>query len=255
MRRQAVVRGDEGRPRGRQHRHRRSARRFAPRWRRRSAVCRTRRRSAAGTHRSGGDRAGADRRRRCAGWWCCRPRPRAGPFSEVGRLLSLPGTLVLLIATALVGAVIFVPARRRLRALERAAERIGAGDLDVARRRRRPRRDRAAWPARSTACRPSSRRAPTRCTTSDRVRRQMLADVSHELRTPLTAMRGYLDTLAHARRLARRRRRGPATSNRPPRSPAARAHRRRPARPGPTRARRLGARHRGCSRSSASSST
>src|SRR5262249_30999471 len=31
--------------------------------------------------------------------------------------------------------------------------------------------------------------------TSDRLRRQMLADVSHELRTPLTTMRGYLETL------------------------------------------------------------
>jgi signal transduction histidine kinase len=31
--------------------------------------------------------------------------------------------------------------------------------------------------------------------TSDRLRRQMLADISHELRTPLTTMRGYLDTL------------------------------------------------------------
>jgi signal transduction histidine kinase len=31
--------------------------------------------------------------------------------------------------------------------------------------------------------------------TSDRLRRQMLADISHELRTPLTTMRGYLETL------------------------------------------------------------
>ncbi len=59
------------------------------------------------------------------------PPPPRGPFSEVGRLLSLPGTLVLLAAAALVGAVIFLPVRRRLQALERAAERIGAGDRDV----------------------------------------------------------------------------------------------------------------------------
>jgi two-component system sensor histidine kinase ResE len=31
--------------------------------------------------------------------------------------------------------------------------------------------------------------------TSDRTRRQLLADVSHELNTPITAMRGYLETL------------------------------------------------------------
>ena len=124
------------------------------------------------------------------------PPPPRGAFSEVGRLLSLPGTIVLFTAAAAVGAVIFVPVRRRLRALEAAAARIGAGDLAA-------RADDAGGDEIARAgdgVQPdvgrSSRCAPRRCTTSDRVRRQMLADVSHELRTPLTAMRGYLDTLA-----------------------------------------------------------
>ena len=59
------------------------------------------------------------------------PPPPRGPFSEVGRLLSLPGTLVLFTAAAAVGAVIFVPLRRRLRGLEAAAARIGAGEFAV----------------------------------------------------------------------------------------------------------------------------
>jgi HAMP domain-containing protein len=50
--------------------------------------------------------------------------------------------------------VIFAPARRRLRALEEAAEQFGAGDLD-ARAPERGRDESPEWPARSTAWRAS----------------------------------------------------------------------------------------------------
>ena len=110
------------------------------------------------------------------------------------RLLSLPGTAVLIVATLIAAPLVFGAARRRLAALERAAERLGAGDLtarapegggdEIAHVAAAFNRMADELGARDTALR-----------TSDRLRRQMLADVSHELRTPLTTMLGYLDTL------------------------------------------------------------
>jgi signal transduction histidine kinase len=122
------------------------------------------------------------------------PPPPGGVVRDVGRLLSLPGTLLLVIGTVVAAVVIFAPARRRLRALEDAALRLGAGDLGARAQDRGG--DEIASVARAfnhMAAELADRDAALRM--SDKLRRQMLADVSHELRTPLTTMRGYLETL------------------------------------------------------------
>src|SRR5204863_3739333 len=88
----------------------------------------------------------------------------------------------------------FGPARRRLRALEHAARRLGRGDL-AARAPDRGGDEIAAVASAFNAMADDLSARADALAASDRARRHLLADVSHELATPITAMRGYLETL------------------------------------------------------------
>lgn len=95
---------------------------------------------------------------------------------------------LLLVGTTLSSLFIFGPAHARLKELESAAIRFGAGDMSV--RARDDGGDEVARVARAFNHMAADLAA------SDRARRLLLADVSHELMTPLTAVRGYQERLA-----------------------------------------------------------
>jgi two-component system sensor histidine kinase BaeS len=125
--------------------------------------------------------------------------PGGPPFSRIvkqfGPTIALVATSVLVVGTTLIALVVFGPARRRLKAVQAATERLGSGDLDA----RAPESggDEVTAVARSFNRMATELSQRTRALeTADSTRRKLFADVSHELMTPLTAMRGYLETLS-----------------------------------------------------------
>ncbi len=124
------------------------------------------------------------------------PRP---PFGFLLRrfapTLALVAFGALVVGAVLVAVVVFGPARRRLRAVEEAAGRLGRGDL-TARAPAHGRDEIAAVASAFNAMADGLAARADALDRSNRVRRQLLADVSHELTTPVTAMRGYLETLS-----------------------------------------------------------
>jgi signal transduction histidine kinase len=121
--------------------------------------------------------------------------PSVRVLREIVPTMLVMAGLLMLGGTGLAALLIFGPVNRRLKGVERAARRFGAGDLAarapvgggdeitaVARAFNQMADDLAMRAAQLQA--------------SDRARRQLFADVSHELMTPLTAIRGYVETLA-----------------------------------------------------------
>src|SRR5581483_6884638 len=116
-------------------------------------------------------------------------------LSRFAPTLGVVAAGVLIVGTVLASVLVFGPPRRRLRAVETAARRLGSGDLSA----RAPAGggdEIAAVAAAFNAMADDLAARAEALAASDRARRQLLADVSHELTTPVTAMRGYIETLS-----------------------------------------------------------
>src|SRR4029077_16097765 len=121
--------------------------------------------------------------------------PMTMVLRELAPTMALVGGSVLALGSTLIALFVFGPARRRMKQLQEATGRFGAGDMTA----RAPDSggDEVAALARSFNQMGDELASRARALeASDKARRQLLGDVSHELMTPLTAMRGYIETLS-----------------------------------------------------------
>ncbi len=123
------------------------------------------------------------------------PPPPFISLWELAPTLTWVGVALLALGAVVAALLIFGPTHRRLRTLEAAARALGEGRTDV-------RASEAGGDEVTALARTFNRMADdlqsraSALSSSDRARRQLLADVSHELMTPLTAIRGYVETLS-----------------------------------------------------------
>ena len=118
-------------------------------------------------------------------------------LAAYGPQMAVIGIVMLLGGVLISTVIIFRPVRARIQDLRRASDLLRSGDLTV--RAREDGTDEVAELAHafnSMAGELAARAAALE--TSDRRRRQLIADVSHELMTPLTAVLGHLETLTMA---------------------------------------------------------
>lgn len=113
---------------------------------------------------------------------------------DLGPRTAIRAIALVLVGTLVSSFLVVGPVRKRLAALRTAASRLGMGD-------RTARADAAGNDEVSELARAFNRMADdlaaraSALETSDRLRRQLIADVSHELTTPLTSVIGLLDTM------------------------------------------------------------
>ncbi len=119
------------------------------------------------------------------------------PLSVIQRSWPLVGAIGVVVLCGAAGLFTFAmvrPVRARLIELQAAAKTFGQGDFRT--RVTIDGSDEVAEVARAfNSMADELERRTTALETSDRLRRQLVADVSHELMTPLTAVLGHLETL------------------------------------------------------------